>query len=71
MSIIIDEKMMHGEPVVKGTRVPVKIILGSLAGGMTFEEVIREYGISRQNILECLEYAAKQVADEEVHLTAG
>ena len=68
MPIIINEKIMHGEPIIKGTRVPVKIILGSLAGGMTYDEVMKEYGISNQDILDSLEYAAKQIAEEEIHI---
>ncbi|MGR3310781.1 MAG: DUF433 domain-containing protein, partial [Candidatus Brocadiales bacterium] len=35
MGINIDKKIMHGKPVVEGTRIPINIIIGSLAGGMT------------------------------------
>jgi len=55
--IIIDKKIMHGKPVVKGTRVPVEIVVGSLAGGMGYEEVEQEYGVTREDILACLDYA--------------
>ncbi|MEE9150364.1 MAG: DUF433 domain-containing protein [Thermoplasmata archaeon] len=34
--IIIDKNIRHGKPVIRGTRVPVDIILGSLAGGMSY-----------------------------------
>ena len=68
MGVTIDEKIMHGEPIVIGTRVPVKVVVGSLAGGMSFEEVMEEYDMTYQDILDCLEYAAKILADEEVHL---
>jgi len=65
---MIDEEIMHGEPVVEGTRVPVKVVIGSLASGMSFEEIIEEYDVTRQDILDCLDYAAKMLAEEEVHL---
>jgi len=55
--IIIDKKIMHGKPVVKGTRVPVEVVVGSLAGGMGYEEVEQEYGVTREDILACLDYA--------------
>ena len=55
--IIIDEKIRHGKPVIKGTRVPVDIILGSLAGGMDYGEVCKEYGITKEDILAAIEYA--------------
>jgi uncharacterized protein (DUF433 family) len=36
--IVIDPKIRFGKPVIKGTRVPVDLILGKIAGGMTIEE---------------------------------
>jgi uncharacterized protein (DUF433 family) len=33
--ITIDEKVRFGKPVIKGTRVPLDLIIGKLAGGMT------------------------------------
>ncbi|MCX5636891.1 MAG: DUF433 domain-containing protein [Planctomycetota bacterium] len=33
--ITVDEKIRFGKPVIKGTRVPVDLVLGKLAGGMT------------------------------------
>jgi len=62
--IVVDKEIMHGKPVVRGTRVPVDIVVGSLAGGMTFEEVSAEYGVSREDILACLSYAARRVSEE-------
>lgn len=64
--IIIDPEIRHGKPVIKGTRVSIDVILGSLAGGMSVEEVAREYGISKEDVLAAIEYAAKIVAKEEI-----
>jgi len=64
--IVIDPEVRHGKPVIKGTRVPVDVILGSLAGGMSVEEVAKEYGISREDVLAAIEYAAKIIAREEI-----
>jgi uncharacterized protein (DUF433 family) len=65
--IVIDKKIMHGKPVVKGTRVPVDIVVGSLAGGMTFEEIQEEYGIITEDIRACLAYAAELINSERVY----
>ncbi|MBI2142590.1 DUF433 domain-containing protein, partial [Candidatus Woesearchaeota archaeon] len=43
--IITDLRVMHGKPVIKGTRVPVDVILGGLVGGMSYEEIEQEYGV--------------------------
>lgn len=64
--IIIDEKVRFGKPVIKGTRVPVDIILGKLASGMSYEEIMSEYEITKEDILAVLKYAAEVLSKEEV-----
>ena len=64
--ITVDEKVRFGRPVITGTRVPVDLILGKLAGGMTYEEVMAEYGLVREDILAALNYAAKSLSDEKI-----
>ena len=39
----IDPDLHHGDPCIRGTRIPVAIIVGSLADGMTVEEIIEAY----------------------------
>ena len=64
--IVVDPAVQHGKPVVRGTRVPADMVVGSLAGGMTFEDVEREYGIAAKDVLACLEYAARALAEERL-----
>jgi len=64
--IVVDEKVRFGKPVIKGTRVPVELVLGKLAGGMTMEEVMREYELTREDLLAALAYAAQLCAQEQV-----
>lgn len=64
--ISVEEKIRFGKPVITGTRVPVDLIIGKLAGGMTYEEVIAEYEITREDILAALDYAAKTLSSEEI-----
>jgi len=66
--ITVDEKVQFGKPVIKGTRVPVDLIIGKLAGGMTYEEVMSEYDLTKEDILAALDYAAKRLSDEEVRV---
>ena len=68
--ISIDPEIRHGKPVIKGTRVPVDVILGSLAGGMGLKEIAKEYGILKEDVLASIEYAAKIVAKEEIRVYA-
>lgn len=64
--ITVDEHVRFGKPVIEGTRVPVEVVLGKLAGGMTVEAVADEYGLTRDDVLAALAYAATTVAAEEV-----
>ena len=60
--VVVDPKVRHGKPMIKGTRVSVSVILGSIAGGMSVEEVAEEYGITRDDVLAAIEYAAKPIS---------
>jgi uncharacterized protein (DUF433 family) len=64
--ICLDPQVYHGKPVIRGTRVPVSRIVGSLAGGMSREEIMREYEIQPQDIDAALEYAAELIEHEQV-----
>lgn len=64
--IIINKNIRHGKPVIGGTRITVEEILGALAGGMTYREIEREYGIKRTGIIAAISYAAAWFQGEEV-----
>lgn len=49
--IVIDPEIRHGKPIIKGTRVPIDIILGSLVGGMDNRGITKEYGIEKEDVL--------------------
>jgi uncharacterized protein (DUF433 family) len=58
--------VLRGKPRIKGTRIPVSLILGYLAEGKTVEEIIREFpDLTRENITACLDYA-RDLAEFEV-----
>ncbi len=64
--ISVDKKVCFGKPVISGTRIPVDLIMGKLAGGMTYEAVMDEYDIKREDILAVLNYAATTLSNEEI-----
>ncbi len=68
--ISIDEAVRRGRPVLTGTRVPVDLVVGKLAGGMSFEDVQAEYELSREAVLAALAYAAQAISSEEVRAIA-
>lgn len=64
--IIIDKKIRHGKPIIKGTRITVDEVLGALVGSMTYEEIEKEYGIKKEDIVASIEYAASLVRGEYI-----
>jgi uncharacterized protein (DUF433 family) len=65
--VISNPDILGGKPVIKGTRVPVALILGKLAGGMSVEEVIYEFYLNNEAIRAALGYAAQRLAEENIY----
>jgi uncharacterized protein (DUF433 family) len=67
--IEINPAVCSGKPVVRGTRIMVRNILGMVAGGYTTERIIERYPeLSREDIEAALEYAARVVDEDQVVL---
>lgn len=63
-----DPKVMFGKPVVKGTRVPVDLVLEKLGNNQTTDQLLESYPrLSREAILACLLFAADSVKNEIVY----
>ena len=57
--IISNPKILHGKACIKGTRIPVYLVLDLLASGMTKEEIIDEYpDLNEEDIAACIKYAS-------------
>ena len=65
--VVIDARIQHGKPVIRGTRVPVARVIAELAGGMSKEEIMREYGIAAEDIDATLSYAADLLDADQFH----
>ena len=66
--IVVDREVRFGKPAIKGTRIPVDLVIGKMAGGMTIEEVMKEYDLKREDILNALSYAATLMKEEEIRV---
>ena len=65
--ITIDAHICHGKPVIRGTRVPVTLVLAALAGGDTFEDIQQDYQITEQDIRACISFANDEVSRQTYH----
>ncbi len=58
--ITITPDICHGKPVIRGTRVLVSTLLGALAGGDSFDDLLEDYpNITHEDISAVLEFASK------------
>lgn len=56
--IVSTPDVLSGKPRIDGTRIPVALILGYLAAGKTYDEIISEFpDLTREDIAACLDYA--------------
>ena len=67
--IVIDPEICGGEPCIRGTRIPVHIILSHLPAGENYEEILKNFPkITCEDILACLEYASYLATEKVVAL---
>jgi uncharacterized protein (DUF433 family) len=65
--IEINPDIMDGKPVIRGTRVPVELVLCKLGAGMSLEAIMADHPrLTRDDILATQAFAADYLADEEI-----
>jgi uncharacterized protein (DUF433 family) len=63
--VVIEPDLHHGDPCIKGTRIPVAMIVGSLADGMTPKEIQEAYPqLTDEDIQAALAYAADVISQD-------
>ena len=66
--ITSNPNVLFGKPAIKGTRIPVELVLDELAGGLTIEEVIEAYPrLTHEAIYAALAFAADTIRAEVVY----
>ncbi len=67
--ITIDPNVYHGEPCIRGMRIPVHLIVSLVASGMSVQEIIAEYpDLEPDDIKAALEYAAYITREQVIPL---
>ena len=65
--ITFDKHILGGRACIRGMRIPVSVLVGQIAHGATFDEVLADYpDLEAADVQHALEYAA-WLAQEEVH----
>jgi uncharacterized protein (DUF433 family) len=69
--ITFDPEIMGGKPCIRGMRVTVGTIVGLIASGHSFEEILKAYPyLEDEDLRQALKYAAWRVEEIEVPLAA-
>ncbi|OFV98169.1 MAG: hypothetical protein A3H28_14015 [Acidobacteria bacterium RIFCSPLOWO2_02_FULL_61_28] len=67
--ITFDPAIMGGRACIRGMRIPVSVIVGQIAHGATFQEILEGYpDLQEEDIRQAMEYAA-WLTQEEIHTT--
>lgn len=67
--IAIDPKVMVGKPVIRGTRIPVELVVRMVGQGISYEEILADYPrLTLEDIHAALLFAADSVANEDIRL---
>ena len=66
--ITFNTEILGGRACIRGMRIPVSLIVGQIAYGASFDEILAEYpDLDREDIQQALRYAA-WLAQEEVRI---
>jgi len=70
--IVIDPRIHHGVPCIKGTRVPVSVLVGSIADGDSISDLLTAYPhLTEEDIHAALKFAAEAVNHADFIPLAG
>jgi uncharacterized protein (DUF433 family) len=60
--------VLVGKPVIKGTQIAVEFIIGSLANGRSYDDILKNYpGLTPEDIQACLSHASHVLQSEKVY----
>jgi len=69
--ISVDPSTCHGQACIRGTRIPVAVVLANLAAGVAGEELLQSYpGLTSEAVQASLAYAAELAQERVVALPA-
>ena len=68
--IIVDPEILVGKPVIRGTRIPVELVLERLAHDFDLQALFESYPrLTKEDVRACLEYARSLVVGEDIFLS--
>lgn len=57
--------ILYGKPVIKGTRIPVDLLLEKMSNGQNFQEILQSFpDLNENDLYACLAYATSLIRNE-------
>ena len=70
--IDVNPAVCSGKPIIRGTRIMIRNILGMVAGGYTVDKILEAYPeLTAEDVAAALEYAARVVDEDQAHVSRG
>jgi uncharacterized protein (DUF433 family) len=67
--IVVDPEILAGKPTIKGTRIPVTLILNLIANGYTFDRIVQAYPVlTVEDVKAAVSYAEARLDREDVRI---
>jgi uncharacterized protein (DUF433 family) len=67
--VMSDPSICHGQACIRGTRIPVSVILDNLAAGLTLAEVVASYpSLNAEDVKAAVQYAAELARERVIPL---
>ena len=64
-NIETNPNILYGKPVIKGTRIPVELVLDKMSNGQKFQDIIQNYpDLKEDDLYACLAYATSLIRNE-------
>jgi len=67
--IVVDPNILAGKPVIKGTRIPVYLVIQLIATGMNMKDVLKEYPELKEDDVKAALLYASRLLEREVTVT--
>lgn len=68
--IEINSRIHHGQPVIRGTRVPITRLLAEVAAGTSFEQIAKQYDVTHDDIRAAVAFA-NELVDQQAFISAS
>ena len=70
--IELNPKVMLGKPIIRGTRIPVELVLKKLSQNISVKDILSDYpNLTEDDVKAAIAFASEEISTEEIYVLAG